>query len=769
MTRPSRFRIFLPVLLLPPTALLLSLYLVPLPSMKPYSSVVLDRHREFVHGFIARDGIWRLRTSSDEIPEQLKRLLIEKEDRYFYYHPGINPISIMRAVGQNIFAGRRVSGASTITMQVARMLEGRERTYQNKMVEMFRALQLEARYSKNEILEMYLSIVPLGGNLEGLKSASLMYYDAPLERLNIAQLFDLILIPNDPNGLRPDRNADRLYNERITQARRWIHDRFLSREDSMTIATAPAAASRRELPRRAQHFSLRIHSMVPHDAEVISTLDLPTQHTLERLMMNHLRSWQPRGVMNGAAIIVDNKSHEIRAYVGSGDFEDDAAAGQVDAANSLRSPGSTLKPLLYAHAIDNGVLAPETRVLDTPYDIEGFSVENYDGTYSGYVSAAEALRRSLNIPMIRLLRSSGFSSFVEFAGRAGIASLEEQKERLGLSVILGGCGVTLEEMVGAYSIFPSGGRYVRPQFIRKADTSPRVGEEVCTPAAAYIVTDILSSVNRPDLPNNFESSLNLPKVAFKTGTSYGRRDAWAIGYTAQYTVGVWMGNVTNKGNPDLVGGRAAAPLLVDILNSISSRFEKEILPKPPDLGVREVCARSGDLATSLCDVVIDDYYSTSRSSSVPCKLHREFMIAMNGETHYCPMCVGSQSYFLRTFVDYPPDLLAFWKKIDQPFTAPPPHYHSCTLVNSTSGPTIVSPTDNMTYFLVSQQQKIALQATTPLDIRTCTWYINDRYYGQQGVGQKLLASLGSGRNTILCLDDRGRSTTVTVHVKQLWQ
>jgi len=769
MTRPSRFRIFLLVALLLSTALLLSLFLVPLPSMKPYSTVVLDRHGEFVHSFIARDGIWRIRTLPDEIPEQLKRLLIEKEDGYFYYHPGINPISVIRALGQNTLTGRRVSGASTITMQVARMLEGRERTYGNKIVEMFRALQLEVRYSKNEILETYLSIVPLGGNLEGLKSASMMYYNTPLERLNIAQLFDLILIPNDPNGLRPDRNAGRLYVERIAQARRWIHDGFLSREDSITIAATPAYAARKDLPREAQHFSLRVHSLVPHSTEVFSSLDLPTQRTLERLMINHLRTWQPRGVMNGAAIIVDNKTHEIRAYVGSGDFEDDAAAGQVDAANSLRSPGSTLKPLLYAYAIDDGILTPETRLLDTPYDMEGFSAENYDGTYSGYVSATDALRRSLNVPMIRLLRTSGFSSFVEFTEHAGIASLQEQKDRLGLSVILGGCGVTLEEMVGAYSIFPSGGRFVRPQFIRHADTPPLAGEEVCTPAAAYIVTDILSSVNRPDLPNNFESSLNLPKVAFKTGTSYGRRDAWAIGYTAQFTVGVWMGNVTNKGNPDLVGGRAAAPLLVDILNSISSRFEKEILVKPSDLGVREVCARSGDLATSLCDVVIDDYYSMSRSSSVPCKLHREFMIATNGKSHYCPMCVGSRSYILHTFEDYPPELLAFWKKTDQPFTTPPQHYQLCTSINSASGPTIVSPTDNMTYFLVSQQQKISLQATTPLDIRMCTWYINDRYFAKQEVGQKLLASLGNGSNTILCLDDRGRSSSVTIQVKQLWQ
>ncbi|HTY58545.1 MAG TPA: penicillin-binding protein 1C, partial [Bacteroidota bacterium] len=624
---------------LPVLFLVLSL-LFPLPALKPYSLVVNDRNGRFLQAFLAPDGVWRLRTSPDEIPARMKEILIRREDRWFYYHPGVNPFAVVRALLQNVRTGRRVSGASTITMQIARMLHPGERTYLNKAVEVFRALQLEARYSKKELLEIYLSIAPLGGNVEGLRSAALLYYDTPLERLNIAQLFDLMLVPGDPNGLQPDRKPERLLAERKLQAAGWIRRGLLTSEDSVVIWNTPALAVRHPLPRSAQHFALRIKERYPDAADVRSSLDFAVQHTVEQLLSNHLRPWKQRGVRNSAVLVVENSTREVVAYAGSEDFGDGGASGQVDAVRALRSPGSTLKPLLYAMQMDRGELTPRTRLLDTPYDAEGFLAENYDGTYSGYVYADDALRRSLNVPMVRMLKKAGLHRFLDFTSAAGFSSLADQRPRLGLSMILGGCGVTLEELVNAYASFPAGGKFAPLRFVHGERAAPEEWKQIFSPSSAWMVTEILRGLDRPDLPNNFEFALNLPAVAFKTGTSYGRRDAWSVGYTAQYTVGVWIGNVDQKGNPELVGGKSAAPLLIDIFNSISRGSQKTILPQPKDIRGRLVCARSGLPPGPRCENLIDDVCSSSLTSQRTCDVCREVLVSPDGKLSYCPSCVA---------------------------------------------------------------------------------------------------------------------------------
>jgi len=733
--------------------------------MKPYSLVVEDRDGKFLHAFLATDGVWRLRTSPSEIPDRMKRILVQREDRWFYYHPGINPFAIVRAVAQNIASGRRVSGASTITMQIARMLEPKDRTYPNKLVEIFRALQLEWKYSKDELLEMYLSIVPLGGNIEGLTSASLIYYQTPLERLNIAQLFDLMMIPSDPTRLQPDKNGIRLYDERKRQASTWIASGQLSQQDSTIIWNTPAAAVRKPLPRLAPHFCLRIREKFLNASEVRTSLDLPVQRTIETLLSNHLRPWKQKGVQNGAVVVIDNSTREIVAYAGSENFDDVDAHGQVDAVKSLRSPGSTLKPFLYAMLMDRGELTPRTRLLDAPYDAEGFLAENYDGTYSGLVYAEDALRRSLNVPIVRLLKNAGVSDFLDCAANAGVASLQSQRPKLGLSVILGGCGVTLEELTGAYATFPAGGRYVEPTFLRRGNSDEKSGREVISQSAAYMVTEILSGLDRPDLPNNFESSMNLPIVAFKTGTSYGRRDAWSFGYSSQYTVGVWIGNVTQRGCPDLVGSKSAAPLLIDIFNCISGTHQKTILPIPRDVGLRLVCAESGFMPNGRCQHLIEDYYSVSRTLNRPCNVCTEYLISKDGARSFCAFCVGAEPYRVATYLDYPAELLDFWQRSGTAYRRVPPHNPLCTRLFPGEGPTIVSPSDRMTYYVVSKSQKLAFLATSGVDVRVQNWYLNTSYLGHVRTGEKMFVNLKEGDHEIACVDDHGRMSTVRIAVK----
>ncbi len=739
--------------------------LFPLPPLKPYSMVIYDRHGEFLQAFLTPDDSWRIRTSPASIPPKLKRIILEKEDRYFYYHPGVNPVSIIRAAWQNLTAGRTVSGASTISMQVARMLEPKKRTISNKLVETFRAMQLELRYSKDEILEMYLSIIPLGGNIEGLESAARLYYQTPLERLNIAHLLDLILIPNDPNDLRPDRNGRALFRERVRRGTGWIRTGMLSASDSLVIFGTPAEAERHPLPRRAPHFCLRVRDLSRDEDQVTSSLDLRLQQTIERLLTNHMRFWKPLGVQNGAIVVIDNRRNEIVGYAGSEDFGDTLARGQVDAVRALRSPGSTLKPFLYALAMDRGILTPKTRLLDTPYDVEGFLAENYDGSYSGMVTAEDALRRSLNVPMIRLLHHVGLAPLLEELRNAGVGSLDAQRERLGLSLILGGCGVTLEELTGAYSMLARSGWYSRPSF--RVEHSGRDSLAVISPAAAYMITDILSGINRPDLPNNFESSMNLPLVAFKTGTSYGRRDAWSIGYSAEFTAGVWIGNVTNRGNPDLVGSTSAAPLLIDVFNSISSPHEKSIMRMPRDISVRPVCALSGQPATSRCPATIDDYCSRSNTLSAPCELHREYLLSVDGRYSYCATCVGNQPYTVAAFVDYPRELRTYWDNIGITYNVPPPHNPFCTQVHTVEGPTIVSPSADMTYFLLARNQQMVLRASSPVEVTKHMWYVDDRYVGRYRAGEKVFITLHDGNHTISCLDDRGGMSTVSITIRQV--
>jgi penicillin-binding protein 1C len=749
--------------LLPFAVFALLALVYPLPQPKPYSLAVEDRHGRFLHAYLAPDGIWRLRTDPAEIPARLKRILIRREDRWFYRHPGVNPLALARAVFQNLRAGRRVSGGSTITMQIARMMEPKERSVWSKAVEVFRAFQLELRYSKDQLLEIYLSIVPLGGNVEGLASAGLLYYQTPPERLNIARLFDLILVPRDPNNLRPDRAPERLLLERRRQARRWIALGLLTREDSLIIWNTPAGVTRISPPGLAPHYCQRIREQVRTGGTVRGTLEYSLQQPVEQLLDSHMRPWRARGVRNAAVVVVDNRTREVLAYAGSVDFDDVSAHGQVDAARALRSPGSAMKPLLYAMLMDRGVLTPKSRLLDVPYDAEGFTAENYDGTYSGGVFADDALRRSLNVPMVRLLKGVGAPAFADFAAGAGLHSLLSQKPRLGLSMILGGCGVTLEELVEAYAAFPNSGLSAPLRYRLPDGPAPADEHRAFSPASAFMVTEILSSLDRPDLPNGF--AVSLPAVAFKTGTSYGRRDAWTIGYTASRTVGVWVGNVDNTGNPDLVGGRAAAPLMIDLLSAVSPGREKTILPAPEDVSIREVCTESGMDPTPRCSGRVEDFYSVSRTARSSCDVCREYLVAIDLTVAYCPSCIAAHPYRTATIPTYPPELLDFWKRSGVRAVQVPPHNPLCTTVGGGDGPAILSPSGEMTYYLSSTKQRLSLLAAPGADCRSHSWYIDDRYIGRTKAGRPYLVRMQEGDHVVSCVDDRGRTGRVKITVK----
>jgi penicillin-binding protein 1C len=766
MTLPARNALSFSLACVLPVLVWVSLLvIVPLPPAKPFSRVILDRQGRMLHAFLAADGRWRLQTQSAKIPHRLKTLLLAREDRWFYVHPGVNPLALARAALQNLRAGSIVSGGSTITMQIARMLEPGERTYLNKLREIFRALQLEWRYSKEELLGLYCSIVPLGGNIEGMESGALLYYRTPLERLHVAQIADLILIPSNPNRLRPDLFPGALLRLRRRETARWLRCGAIDRADSSTVWNLPAVARRQAPPRRAPHFSLRLRENPSPEVELRTTLDLEIQQRVEALLSAHSRQWKAEGVGSGAVIVLENHDAGVVAYAGSPDFSDEKSQGQVDAVRALRSPGSTLKPLLYAHAMDRGRLTPRRRLLDVPYDAEGFQAENYDGTYSGLVYAEDALRRSLNVPMVRLLQECGVSAFLESALEVGLHSLRDQQDHLGLSLILGGCGVRLEELTAAYASLPSGGLYRQPRFLLEDSRTPP--RRVWSASAAAMVTDILSSLDRPDLPSGVQSALTLPVIAFKTGTSYGRRDAWTLAYTECYTVGVWMGNQDNAGSPELVGGRAAAPLAIAILNAISPPGAKTIMAAPPDLGVRMVCRESGQVPGPRCTDLVEDSYSRSASDRTPCTVCRELLVAPDRSVSYCSSCQGNHPAVAVTVRALDPLLSAFLQARGMPAERVPPHNPLCTRVFAGEGPAILSPLDGMTYYQTSAEQQIVFQASSSVDVRDHAWYLGDRYLGRWYAGERKFFPLLSGAHTLTCVDDHGRRSQIRFTVRRV--
>jgi penicillin-binding protein 1C len=432
---------------------------------------------------------------------------------------------------------------------------------------------------------------------------------------------------------------------------------------------------------------------------------------------------------------------------------------------ALRSPGSTLKPFLYALGMEKGLLTPKTILIDVPYDDEGFTPENYTGNFSGAVTAESALRQSLNVPMIRLLKEIGVPEFTDFLVRGHFSSLERQKEKLGLSMIVGGCGVTLEELTTAYAALANGGRWAPIQFEDATDDAPQE-RTIFSSSTAFMITEILAGLNRPDLPNNFESSKTFPKIAFKTGTSYGRRDAWSVGYSAEYTVGIWMGNETNRGHSNLIARKTAVPLLLDIFNAISKPNQKIIMPQPEDVKMRQVCTLSGKVPGPHCEHAVDDLYSFSQSSDAVCDLEREYMVSLDGAVSYCPSCVGSQAYLPISIPDYPSELIGYWVKNGVAVVQPPPHNPNCTRLFSGTGPKISSPSGEETYFITSEHQTIPLHASVGVDARELAWYYDEEFIGRKKADEKLFVEMKNGSHTVICRDDKGRKSTVSFIVKK---
>ncbi len=728
-----------------------------------YSRVIYASDSTLLHGFLSEDDKWRIYAELTEITPELRKAFIFKEDRFFYYHPGINLLAVVRAAWNNMSKGRRTSGASTITMQVARLLDPAPRNVRSKLREMFRALQLEWHFSKEEILQLYLNLLPYGGNIEGVKSASLIYFGQSPRALSPAQVVMLTVIPNDPNSLRPGSNYDALRKRRNLWLSRMKGQGVFADEAIDDALAEPFERRRYPVPNAAPHLSYRLRGMPMGKYGLVTTLKPMVQDKVENLVKNHVRLLRSMQITNAAVLVVNNHTREVEAYVGSAGFDEDLFQGQVDGVKALRSPGSTLKPLLYALAFDQGLITPKMVITDVPGNFNGYRPENYDEAYRGKVTVEQALALSLNVPAVNLLDRLGTDLFLNTLSNGGFRWIGKNRQNLGLSVILGGCGTTLEELTSLFVAFANQGIY-RPLKLTKTNEKS-INDTLCSAGAAYMLTEILTGLKRPDLPNQYQASADLPPVAWKTGTSYGRRDGWAIGYNNDYTVGVWTGNFPGNGMPELNGSDCAVPLLFNIFRALNHKNRSDWFAPPADLDFRLVCSESGMPPDTFCHHTVMDYFLPGISPSMRCNHLQKQYVDPVATMSYCRNCLPEKAYKEVLYPYYPADLISWYNEMQIPYKAVPPHNPDCPAIKSIGSPTITSLTDGAEYLLLyGRKQQLMLTCNTENGVGKVYWYLNDRFYKSVAPSEKIFFTPEAGSYKISCSDDRGRNSDIVVRV-----
>ena len=523
------------------------------------SVLVLARDGSILRGFLTKDGKWRLPVAAESVDPLYRRMLIAAEDRRFASHPGVDPIAGLRALGQLVGRGHIVSGASTLTMQAVRLLERRPRTLGAKLAEIGEAMALERRLATDEILGLYVSLAPYGGNLEGVRAASLAYFGKEPARLLPAEAALIVALPRSPERLRPDRHPQRARRARDRVLRRMVAQGVISGRVYDDARAEPVPQRRRAMPFHAPHLARVLRDGAPALVEQRTTIDAVLQRQLEALLGRELAGLDRQATL--AALIV-NRRREVVAYVGNAAFAAASRRGPIDMARAVRSPGSALKPFIYAMAFDRLILHPQTMLDDRPRRFGDYAPTDFDGRFQGEVSAREALQYSLNVPAVAVLDRLGANRFAAALAAAGIRlRLPPATSEPGLAIALGGAGLTLADLATLYTALSHGGR-VAPLRYRPVEPAPR-GEAIFGPLGAWYVNDILAAAPPPPgmLPAEFRRGRHL---AFKTGTSYGYRDAWAVGYDREVTIAVWAGRADGTPMPGSSGRVTAAPVLFKI-------------------------------------------------------------------------------------------------------------------------------------------------------------------------------------------------------------
>jgi penicillin-binding protein 1C len=559
------------------------------------SQVVLAADGTPLRAFADRRGIWRYPIARTEVSSVYLQTLLNYEDRWFYRHPGVNPAALIRALGQSIWHRRLISGGSTITMQVARMIEPIPHTGAGKIKQMLRALQIEARLSKAEILELYLRYAPFGGPLEGVEAAAYGYLGKSSAQLSDAEAALLVVLPQRPSRLRPDRSPLRAQIARNKVLMRMVELKVWPAERAHEAMRETVFARRLRSPVLAPLLAQKLIREAPDASRVQSTLNAQWQRMSEQRVQSYMKRFPNSS--SAAVLIVENASMQARAYVGSANFADAKSFGHIDMVQALRSPGSTLKPTLYGMALDAGLIHSESLFIDAPQSFSGYRPANFSENFNGPISAASALRLSLNVPAVDLLDRVGPGKFYAALGNAGVNLQMPEGAKPNLSLILGGAGSNLAELVSMHAALARGGMAAK---LRLRSTDPLVERRLLSPGAAWIVFQMLADAPRPGVTNDalFNAS-GRSRIAFKTGTSFGFRDAWALGSNGKVSVGVWIGRPDGTPSPGSFGAVSALPLLFALFDSLPTAARGGAPAKPANVEKVDICWPLGTRAEGL--------------------------------------------------------------------------------------------------------------------------------------------------------------------------
>jgi len=685
-----------------------------------YSTVVESAEGELLGARIAEDGQWRF-PPADTVPERFATALVQFEDRHFRRHPGVNPVALVRAAVDNARAGRVVSGGSTLTMQLIRLSRGKERTLWQKMIEAVQATRLELRCSKREILALYAAHAPFGGNVVGLEAAAWRYFGRPASELSWGEAATLAVLPNAPATMHPGRKREALLRKRNRLLERLLRHGDIDPDTYEAALAEDLPEAPLPLPGWASHYV----EHCPRGERTKTAIRLPLQKAVEAALDLRSDELAREGVADMAALVIDNRSGEVVAYVGNASPGRQRAGMQVDVAASVRSTGSILKPFLYAAALQEGVILPRTLLPDIPVNLGGFAPQNFDRQFYGAVPADEALARSLNLPSVFLLREYGVPKFHALLQKAGLTTLTKDPSWYGLSLILGGGEARLDQITAAYSC------------LVRAYLSPPEGTEAWNPVALWYLFEALKEVNRPD-ELDWRLIRSVRKAAWKTGTSYGFRDAWAVGMTPEYTIGVWAGNAQGQGVPGLTGARTAGPALFDILNLLPE--SPGWFPEPSGFSgngeesvFAGVCRESGFLAGPDCPDPEDILIPRAGEESDPCPYHKggDFVL--------------------------PPAMEWFYRPHH-------PEYSGARSASTESEIQFIYPSAGSTLYLPRQMsgavEGVVFRAAHHKADATLWWHLDQTYVGETRLIHQLRLAPSVGRHTLTVVDSEGNAASV---------
>lgn len=724
-----------------------------------YSTVVNSAEGELLGARTAADGQWRF-PPTDSIPEKYRTCLIQFEDRHFYWHPGVDPAAILRAGWQNLSSGHVVSGGSTISMQVIRMSRGKDRNIWQKLVEMVLATRLELRYSKSKILALYASHAPFGGNVVGIRAASWRYFGHPCEELSWSEAATLAVLPNSPSLMHPGKNRDMLMEKRNRLLGRLLEKGVL---DSLTYELSceePLPDKPLPLPGHAFHLVERAQAETPGH-EVESTLLYSLQRSLESMTDRWQRELATQGVNDLCAVVMDVRSGKTVAYVGNAGLDGARYGSKVDIADSPRSTGSILKPLLYAASLQEGEILPNSILPDVPVNINGFSPQNFDMQFSGAVPASEALARSLNVPFVHMLRNHGVPRFKQELEQLGMTTLTRSADNYGLSLILGGAEGKLRELTGIYAALV---HYYLGLDDNADGCWPPVAVMTANPLTDRLslryTFDAMKELARPD-GSDWKMLSSAQAVAWKTGTSFGYRDAWAIGVTPEYAVGVWVGNADGSPAAGLTGARMAGPVMFDIFSLLPRNDSSWPLDLSDGIEV-EVCHHSGMLAGPFCDQVDTLYLPRSATRTTACPYHRAVRITSDGSWRTEGPVPGShmENMFL-----LPPSMEWFYRQNHPEYEALPPLMPGSTPSGMVNPMQFIYPEAGATLYLPVQLDGTPGEAVFQLAHSetgaTVYWYLDSTYMGSTRDLHQFAMRPEPGHHNVTVTDSSG--STVSVH------